>query len=69
MNQPGTISTNMTLNNCFVDSTGDDCVAFFDVNGGMVTNSILRNSFARGIMITSDSNICLRNTQVINSPI
>jgi len=71
MNQmPNPISRNMVVENCFIDSPGDDCVAFFNVDGGKVINTTARNSFARGILITSKAkNICLENNTVENNPV
>lgn len=64
------VSTNMVVEDCFIDSTGDDCIAFFNVNGGIVRNSSLRNSFARGILAVQEAqNICIVNTIVENSVI
>ncbi|MFH4966922.1 T9SS type A sorting domain-containing protein [Gaetbulibacter sp. M240] len=70
MNQPSDIvSTNMIVENCFIDSPGDDCVAFFNVNCGKVLNSTLRNSFARGFLVTPEaSNICGANNIMENNP-
>jgi len=63
-------STDMMVDNYFCDSPGDDCVAFFNVDGGKVLNSTLKNSFARGIMVTSQAkDICVTNTTIPNSPI
>jgi hypothetical protein len=71
MNQPGDVySTGMIVDSCYIESPGDDGVAFFDVNGGRVTNTQISNSFARGINITdSAENICLSNDLLINNPI
>ena len=64
------LSTNMVLEDCFFESTGDDCVAFFNVNGGRVINTTLRNSFCRGILVTQDAyNICVLGTTIPNSKI
>ena len=64
------VSTDMVVENCYIDSPGDDCVAFFNVNGGKIINSTLRNSFARGIMVSQDAfNICVTGTTVENSVI
>ncbi|MFH6767188.1 hypothetical protein V8G56_00450 [Gaetbulibacter aquiaggeris] len=70
MNQPlDAVSTNMIVENCYIDSPGDDCVAFFNADCGKVINSTLRNSFARGFLVTSDaSNICGANNIVQNNP-
>jgi len=71
MNQPNdAVSTNMIVDSCYIDSPGDDCVAFFNVNGSKVINSELRNSFARGVYIISAAqNICIANTIIHNNPI
>jgi len=71
MNQPNdTVSSNMIVDSCYIDSPGDDCVAFFNVNGGKVINSTLRNSFARGILIIPQAqNICISNNTIENNPI
>jgi hypothetical protein len=70
MNQDGDpVSTNMILENCYIDSPGDDCVAFFKVDCGKVINSTLRNSFARGFLVTPEANnICGANNIVENNP-
>ena len=70
MNQPSdNVSTNMIVENCFIDSPGDDCVAFFNVDCGKVLNSTLRNSFARGFLVTPEaSNICGANNIMENNP-
>ena len=72
MNQPNdALATNMVMDSCFIESPGDDCVAFFNVDGGRVTNSVLKNSFSsRGIYIISTAqNICVANTTLINNSI
>ena len=62
------VSTDMVVENCFIDSPGDDCVAFFNVNGAKIINSTFRNSFARGIMVSQDAyNVCVSGTTVENS--
>jgi len=59
----------MVVENCFIDSPGDDCVAFFKVDCGKVINSTLRNSFARGFLVTPEANnICGANNIVENNP-
>lgn len=64
------LSTNMVLEDCFIESTGDDCVAFFNVDGGKVINSTLRNSFCRGILVSQEAyNICVIGTTIPNSKI
>jgi len=69
MNQNGdNVSTNMVVEDCFIDSPGDDNIAFFNVNGGRVKNTIVRNGFARGILATEfASNICLDNVVLENA--
>jgi len=72
MNQPlstgNSVSTNMVLEDCFIDSPGDDNIAFFNVTGGVVKNCIIRNGFARGILATVDaSDICVTNTVMENA--
>ncbi len=72
MNQPNDApSMNMIVDSCFIDSPGDDCVAFFNVDGGRVTNSVLKNSFSsRGIyIIPTAQNICVANDSLINNAI
>jgi hypothetical protein len=71
MNQPlDSFSTGMVVENCYVESPGDDAVAFFNVDGGSVINTQISNSFARGIyIIDSARNICLSNNILINNPI
>jgi len=69
MNQNGdNVSTNMVVEDCFIDSPGDDNIAFFNVNGGRVKNTIVRNGFARGILATElASKICLDNVVLENA--
>ncbi|WP_443939099.1 hypothetical protein [Pedobacter sp. MW01-1-1] len=71
MNQLDVVaSSNMVIDSLYCDSPGDDCVAFFNVNGGKVINCTLRNSFARGIYLTQKAqDICVLNTTIPNSPI
>lgn len=72
MNQPNdSLATNMTVDSCFIESPGDDCVAFFNVDGGKCTNSFLKNSFySRGIYIIPTAlNICVANDSLINNVI
>lgn len=67
---PDAVSTNMVMENCYIESTGDDCAAFFHVNGGMVSNCVFRDSFARGILLQEDSsNIIFVDTRVSRGPI
>ena len=70
MNQPAdTVSTDMIVENCYIDSPGDDCVAFFNVDCGKVMNSTLRNSFARGFLVTPEASaICGANNSMENNP-
>lgn len=67
--QGDTVATNIVVEDLFVESTGDDCVAFFNVNGGKVLNCTFRNSFARGLMISQEAiNICANSgTTLTNS--
>lgn len=69
MNQDGDpVSVNMIVEDCYFDSTGDDNVAFFNVDGGSVKNTVIRNGFARGILATSKTkNICLDNVILDNA--
>lgn len=71
MNQPSdALATNMVVENCYIDGTGDDCVAFFHVDGGEVRNCEFRDSFARGILLTEESlNVVFSNTTVTRGPI
>ncbi len=69
LNQPNdALARNMFVENCYFDSAGDDLVAFFHVDGGHVTNSLLRNGFARGLLVTKYAqNICVDSkTKVVN---
>ncbi len=52
---PDPVSRNMVIENCYIEATGDDCTAFFNVNGGVVRNCVFRDSFARGILMTSEA--------------
>jgi hypothetical protein len=72
MNQysPDPTSTGMVFEDYYCDSPGDDCAAFFNVNGGKVLHCTLRNSFARGIMISQEAfDICVVGSTIPNSPI
>jgi|GEM_PF-3232283 len=67
---PDAVSTNMVIESCYIEATGDDCTAFFHVNGGMVSNCVFRDSFARGILLQEDSsNILFKDTLVTRGPI
>jgi len=67
---PDGVSTNMVVENCYIARTGDDPVAFFHVNGGVVSNCVFRDSFARGILLHDDSsNIVFQDTIVTRGPI
>ncbi|NDV61549.1 right-handed parallel beta-helix repeat-containing protein [Puniceicoccales bacterium CK1056] len=64
---PDAVSTNMVVENCYIESTGDDCVAFFNVNGGVVRNCVFRDSFARGILMTEEaSNIRFEGNVIVS---
>jgi len=52
---PDAVSINMVVENCFFEGTGDDPVAFFHVDGGVVRDCIIRDSFARGILMTHEA--------------
>ncbi|WP_242085537.1 T9SS type A sorting domain-containing protein [Aestuariivivens sediminis] len=69
MNQDGdSVSTNMVVEDCYIDSPGDDNIAFFHVDGGRVKNTTVRNGFARGILATDmASNICLDHVTLDNA--
>lgn len=71
LNQPNdVVSTNMIVDNCFIDSPGDDCVGIFNVDGCKIMNSTLQNSFARAVYIdTSADNTCLLNNTIYNNPV
>jgi uncharacterized protein YjdB len=62
------VSTNMVVEDCFFDSSGDDNIAFFNVNGGVVRNTLSRNAFARGVLATNKAvDICVANSVVENT--
>ena len=65
------VSTNMVIERCYIESTGDDCVGIFHVNGGRVVDCVFRDSFARGILMTEmASNIRISgSTSVSRGPI
>ncbi|HMB02073.1 MAG TPA: hypothetical protein VKS21_13895, partial [Spirochaetota bacterium] len=68
--QGDTVATNMVYVNYYCDSPGDDCTAFFNVNGGLVSNCTLRNSFARGIYLSGEAqNIHVTGTVIPNNPV
>jgi hypothetical protein len=69
MNQNNDLpSTGMIYQNFYCDSPGDDCVAFFNVTDGIVSNSTLLNSFARGIYLSEESNnVCVINNTTIDN--
>jgi hypothetical protein len=56
---------NVLVENCTIMSTGDDNVAFFNVDGGIVRNCCLKDGFARGILLYQVSNICLEDNTYI----
>lgn len=71
VNQPGDgESTGTIINRFYCDSPGDDCLAFFNVNGAKVYNSVFKNSFARGVLLTKEAkDVCFANSELINNPI
>jgi hypothetical protein len=67
MNQPtDSVSTNMVVENCYIESPGDDAVAFFRVNGGKLINSYIRDVFSGRVNVTdSAKNICIYNNYLV----
>lgn len=62
------VATGIKVENCFTESTGDDAVAFFNVDGATITNSTFRNAFGSGIMVSQEAfNICVTGTTIPNS--
>lgn len=60
---------NVVVENCTFISSGDDNVALFHVNGGVIRNIVSKDAFARGILLNQSKNICLENNVVERSPI
>ncbi|MFC2081066.1 fibronectin type III domain-containing protein [Bacteroidota bacterium] len=52
---------NVVVENCTVESTGDDNVAFFNVDGGVVRNCHFSDGFARGLLLYQSTYICVEN--------
>lgn len=52
---------NVMVENCTVESTGDDNVAFFNVDGGVVRNCHFSDGFARGLLLYHSTYICVEN--------
>lgn len=63
------VINNVLIENCDFFASGDDNVAFFNVNGGVIRNCHITDSFARGILLYQCENICLENNIVERCPI
>lgn len=63
------VINNVLIENCDFFASGDDNVAFFNVNGGVIRNCNITDSFARGILLYQCENICLENNIVERCPI
>ncbi len=57
--------TNAIVENCRIEATGDDNIAFFNVDGGIIRNNYLSDSFARGTLLFQVSQICLEDNTFI----
>ena len=61
---------NVVIENCTIMSTGDDNVAFFNVDGGVIRNCYFKDGFARGTLLYQVSHICLEgNTYLRCEPL
>ncbi|MBW8184036.1 hypothetical protein [Shewanella nanhaiensis] len=71
LNQPDDLpATNILIRNCILDSSGDDNIALFNVDGVKLENITSKNAFARSILITDKAkNVCGTNIKVINGVI
>ena len=71
LNQPNDLpATNILVKNCILDSSGDDNIALFNVDGVKLENVTSKNAFARSILITEKAkNVCGTNVKVINGVI
>lgn len=63
------VINNVLIENCVFIASGDDNVAFFNVNGGIIKNCRITDSFARGIFLYHCQNICLKNNTVERCPV
>ncbi len=61
-------STGHRVENCVFVATGDDSVAFFKASGS-ITNTRIRDSFGRGIVLYQSPNVTLTNNEVVRCPI
>jgi len=52
---------NVIVENCTVEFTGDDNVALFNVDAGVVRNCYFSDGFARGLLVFQSTNICVEN--------
>lgn len=54
---------NITIRNFVAYNTGDDSVALFNVNGGVLDNVTIYSSFARGINLNNVNDVTVMNSQ------
>jgi hypothetical protein len=59
-------TTNITVEDCDFDSSGDDNFALFNVDGAVIRNTRTANSFARSILLHDDTDVRITNTEVRN---
>merc|ERR1711962_193379 len=61
---------NVTVENLRAENTGDDSIAFFNVaSGGVVRNSNISDSFARGILLYNSPTTVLEGNEVERCPV
>ena len=57
---------NVTVENLTAENTGDDSVAFFNVvGGGVIKNCMIKDSFARGILLRNSPSTRLINNTLV----
>lgn len=62
--------SDITFEKMHIEGPGDDGLGIFNVNGLSVTDSVIEDSFARGILLdTVTTTPCIRSTAVDRSPI
>ena len=63
-------SYNITVIDHTSDATGDDAIALFNVQSGLIANAYIRDSFARGINLEGCSKqVRLRNNTLVRCPL
>ena len=60
---------NVLIDNLVVQSTGDDSLAFFNVDNGIIKNCRISDSFSRGILLYNSPQTILENNTIIRCPI